>query len=249
MTIIIYIISGLLAGVATGLVGLSAAAIIVPIFTTILKMDAYQAVGIALASDVLASAASAYTYKKNGNIKLKDGLIMMGVVLVMTFISSYFSSMIDTSGMGNAMNVFAILMGVNFIRKNYKKNKAEKEYRHPILISVLLGIMIGFICGFIGAGGGMMILLALTKVLGYDVKTAVGTSVLIMSATAFVGATTHIIAGGTDIVSLMICVVTALIGAQITAKVANKMTIEKSNKIVGVFLIVFGLILTLIKNC
>ncbi len=36
--------------------------------------------------------------------------------------------------------------------------------------SVVCGIMIGLICGFVGAGGGMMMLLILTSVLGYELK-------------------------------------------------------------------------------
>lgn len=32
--------------------------------------------------------------------------------------------------------------------------------------SVVYGVLIGFICGFVGAGGGMMMLLILTSVLG-----------------------------------------------------------------------------------
>ena len=43
--------------------------------------------------------------------------------------------------------------------------------------SIICGTCIGFICGFVGAGGGMMMLLILTTVMGYELKTAVGTSV------------------------------------------------------------------------
>lgn len=63
--IIVCIIAGAGAGFGTGLAGLSAAAVIAPMLITFLNVNAYEAVGIALASDVLASAASAYTYKKN----------------------------------------------------------------------------------------------------------------------------------------------------------------------------------------
>ena len=55
--------------------------------------------------------------------------------------------------------------------------------------------MIGFICGFVGAGGGMMLLLVLTSVLGYELKTAVGTSVFIMTFTALTGAISHFYIG------------------------------------------------------
>ena len=39
----------------------------------VLGMDPYMAVGIALSSDVLASAVSAYTYGKNKNLDVKTG--------------------------------------------------------------------------------------------------------------------------------------------------------------------------------
>ena len=67
--IIICIIAGLGAGFGTGFAGMSAAAVISPLLITFLHMDPYLAVGIALASDVLASAASAITYGKNKNLE------------------------------------------------------------------------------------------------------------------------------------------------------------------------------------
>ncbi len=58
--------------------------------------------------------------------------------------------------------------------------------------SIVCGVLIGFICGFVGAGGGMMMLLILTSVLGYELKTAVGTSVFIMTFTALTGAVSQL---------------------------------------------------------
>ena len=74
--IIVYIIGGFLAGIATGLVGLSAATIIAPLFVTVLLINPYIAIGIALASDVLASSLSAFHYIKNKNIQLTSASVM-----------------------------------------------------------------------------------------------------------------------------------------------------------------------------
>ena len=68
----IYIIAGMGAGIGTGLAGLSAAAVISPMLITFLGFDPYEAVGISLASDVLASAISAYTYGKNKKRRPKE---------------------------------------------------------------------------------------------------------------------------------------------------------------------------------
>lgn len=181
--IIVYIIAGLGAGIGTGLAGLSAAAVISPMLITFLDFPAYEAVGIALASDVLASAVSAYTYGKNKNLDIKNGLIMLVSVLIFTVIGSYIASLVPNTAMGNFSVFMTFLLGVKFIVRpvmTTKEKLAGKDAKTKAIQSILCGIMIGFICGFIGAGGGMMMLLILTSVLGYELKTAVGTSVFIM---------------------------------------------------------------------
>ena len=68
LTVIVTFFAGMGAGLGTGFAGMSAAAVISPMLITFLEMDPYMAVGIALSSDVLASAVSAYTYGKNKNL-------------------------------------------------------------------------------------------------------------------------------------------------------------------------------------
>lgn len=92
-TIIVTFFAGMGAGLGTGFAGMSAAAVISPILITFLGIDPYMAVGIALSSDVLASAISAYTYGKNKNLDIKNGLIMMISVLLFTVVGSYVSSL------------------------------------------------------------------------------------------------------------------------------------------------------------
>ena len=66
--LLVCFVAGIGAGLGTGFAGMSAAAVITPMLITFLDMDPYMAVGIALASDVLASAVSAYTYGKTGTL-------------------------------------------------------------------------------------------------------------------------------------------------------------------------------------
>ena len=196
---IVCFIAGIGAGLGTGFAGMSAAAVISPMLIAFLHMPAYEAVGIALASDVLASAISAYTYGKNKNLDIKNGIVMMISVLCFTLVGSWIASLIPNQTMGNFSMVMTFLLGVKFIVKPVMTTKESMEAVSPrkrFIQSVFCGIMIGFICGFIGAGGGMMMLLILTSVLGYELKTAVGTSVFIMTFTAFTGAASHIAIGG-----------------------------------------------------
>ena len=197
--VLVCLIGGLGAGIGTGLAGLSAAAVISPMLIMFLNIPAYQAVGIALASDVLASAVSAYTYGKNKKLDIRNGIIMMGTVLIFTMVGSYLSSLVSNKVMGNFSMYMTFLVGIKFIIKPVMTTQEvieEKSEKTKIIQSILCGIIVGFICGFVGAGGGMMLLLILTTVLGYELKTAVGTSVFIMAFTAFTGALSHFVIDG-----------------------------------------------------
>ena len=188
---------------------MSAAAVISPMLITFLGMDPYMAVGIALSSDVLASAVSAYTYHKNKNLDIRNGLIMMASVLLFTGSGQLHRQASSPPQTMGGFSVFmTFLLGIKFILRPVMTTKeamaqrfAEKA-RHPV--RSICGVMIGFICGFIGAGGGMMMLLILTSVLGYELKTAVGTSVFIMTFTALTGARLpfHAIGGAPDCAGL-----------------------------------------------
>lgn len=244
---IICVIAGLGAGLGTGFAGMSAAAVIAPMLVTFLGMPAYEAVGIALASDVLASAVSAYTYGKNKNVDIRNGFIMMLTVLIFTLFGSYIASLVPNKTMGNFSVFMTLILGIKFIIKpvmttKEAMNTVSKKKR--IIQSIACGLLVGFICGFVGAGGGMMMLLVLTSVLGYELKTAVGTSVFIMSFTAFTGAASHFAIGGMpDVRCLIYCVLSTLIWARIAALFANKASAVVLNRATGVILSVLGVVI------
>lgn len=248
---IICFIAGIGAGLGTGFAGMSAAAVISPMLITFLGMPAYEAVGIALASDVLASAVSAYTYGKNKNLDIKNGLVMMAAVLCFTLVGSWISSLIPNSAMGGFSVFMTLLLGIRFIVRpvmTTKESMKDKDPKKRFLQSVVCGVAIGFICGFVGAGGGMMMLLILTSVLGYELKTAVGTSVFVMTFTAFTGAVSHFAIGGApDIWSLVFCVLSTLLWARIAAKFANRTSPLVLNRATGVVLSVLGVSIILVN--
>lgn len=247
VTIIVTFFAGMGAGLGTGFAGMSAAAVISPMLITFLGINPYTAVGIALASDVLASAVSAYTYRKNKNLDVKNGLLMMGIILIFTVVGSYVSSRVPSQTMGGFSTFVTLILGVKFILKPVMTTKEEMEAvsrKRKIVGSVVCGIFIGFICGFVGAGGGMMMLLILTGVLGYELKTAVGTSVFIMAFTALTGAVSHFSLGDSpDILVMVMCVVFTFMWARIAAKFANKAKPETLNRVVGVVLVVLGIVI------
>ena len=241
--IIVCLFAGLGAGFGTGFAGMSAAAVISPMLITFLGVPAYQAIGIALASDVLA--------RKHKNLDIRNGLVMMAAVLLFTLVGSYISSLVPNHAMGNASVFLTMLLGIKFIVRpvlTTKDAQASKTVRQKLIQSIVSGIVVGFICGFIGAGGGMMMLLLLTSVLGYELKTAVGTSVFIMTFTALTGSLSHFAIGGMpDLFLLVLCILFTFLFARIAAVFANKADPKLLNRLTGIILFLLGAVMLLVK--
>ncbi|MFI3236428.1 MAG: sulfite exporter TauE/SafE family protein [Lachnospiraceae bacterium] len=246
-TIIICILAGMGAGLGTGFAGMSAAVVISPMLITFLGMNPYEAIGIALASDVLASAVSAYTYGKNKNIDLKNSKTLFISVLIFTGIGAIIAHLVPPTTMGNLTLYASLLMGIKFFRESFKEVKptTPRKFNGALgtLLPILCGSLIGFICGFIGAGGGIMMLILLTTVLGYELKKAVGTSVFIMTFTALFGATSHFTLQGIfpDPLILIICVLSTLTFALLGARFANRTDIKTLKRAMGIILMILGI--------
>lgn len=251
LTIIVCFFAGMGAGLGTGFAGLSAATVIAPALITFLGMDSYMAVGIALASDVLASAVSAITYKKNDNIDVKNGIVLLIVILIFTFIGSLLADIVPSHTMGNFSVYLTAIIGLKFIISPVLTTKDKMNDASPkkrLISSIVFGCLIGLICGFVGAGGGMMMLFAFTSILGYELKTAVGTSVFVMTFTALSGAVSHFAIGAIpDWTVLALCVAFTLLWAIIGAKIANKVSAKVLNRIMGILLLALGIVMIVIN--
>ncbi len=204
MQYILYFTAGTGAGIVTGLAGLSAAVVITPILVSLCGWQSYDAVTVALSADVPASLLSAYTYYKNKNTDLRRGSLVGTTALIGTIIGSfsgYLFSQAQPDGLGYLSMLTTIFLGFKFLLRpitggnDEMKSMASSAEKRKTILAMFLGVLIGFVCGFTGSGGGILMLTVFTIVLGYNLKIAVGTATLIMSAVAFTGAVSHFAMG------------------------------------------------------
>lgn len=256
---IIYIIAGLGAGIVTGLAGLSAAVVITPLLVSVCGWDSYDAVTVALASDVLASMLTANTYRKNNNMDLKRGLMVGATALAGTVIGSYCGYLFNKAqpgGLGLIAMLTTVFLGIKFLVRPISGGAEAKELAQSktmsakTVIAMICGLGIGWVCGFTGSGGGVLMLTVFTLLLGYNLKVAVGTSTMIMTFVAFAGAVSHITMGAQiKPLPMAAVVLTCLFGAVTSARFANKCDIVKLNRIIGAVLLILGTFTAVMKYC
>ena len=174
----------------------------------------------------------------------------MGItVIIFTIIASILSYNANRYTLNSAINIFVFVLGIRFIVypvTSNKKPSVMKTGKWLIMQSIIWGAVIGSISGYFGSGGGLSMLAVLTMLLGYNLKDGIGTSVFIMAFAALVGAIAHFMRSGVDINPLVITCIAAFIGANIASRYANKVNEITLNRVVGGFLIIYGIGLILV---
>ena len=259
---IVVAIASALAGIGTGLVGLSAATAMVPLMIVLCptfggEHGAYMATAIALASDVLGSAVTTGVYAKNKKIDLKHGWLMAACIIGMCAVGSVAAYFTHQSVLGGFSLILCVAVGIRFLVSPDSKERPEKDGKvkltaKEIAVSLFFGLTIGFGTGFFGTGGGMMMLIVFTAMLGYDRKTAVGTSTFIMRFTALIASISHILIEPTIILEcwdhLLIAIVVATLFSLVSARFANKVKGKVVGYVTGAILLVLGLSMIVINS-
>lgn len=256
-----FILSSALAGIGTGLAGLSAATVMVPILIVMCPSfsgdtGAYQATAIALASDVLGSAVTAGVYIRHKNIDLKRGWIMMACILAMCTLGSWAAWAAGNVVLGGFTLILTFCIGIRFLVKpdSTRKDAAQKGEKldiKGIAVSLFFGLTIGFGAGFVGTGGGMMMLVVFTAFLGMELKTAVGTSTFIMTFTALIASVAHILIHPEIVTqrldALVICAVTATVFSLVSARFANRVNNRTVGLVTGAVLTILGAVMIVLN--
>ena len=249
-----YVVAALGAGVGTGLAGLSAATVMVPMLIVLCpsfagETGAYQATAIALASDILGSAVTSYTYARHKNIDLRRGWLIMTCILVMCTVGSYAAFVVGNVVLGGFTLFLTFCIGIRFLVKpdTSRENQVEKGARlgwKGVVLSLFFGIPIGFGTGFVGTGGGMMMLIVFSVFFGMEVKTAVGTSTFIMTFTALIASASHILIHPAIVLEkwnvMLVCIVVATSASLFSARFANRVQNRTVGLVTGVVLTVLG---------
>ncbi|MCD8088099.1 MAG: sulfite exporter TauE/SafE family protein [Oscillospiraceae bacterium] len=247
-------IAALGAGIGTGLAGLSAATVMVPILIVLCpsfagETGAYHATAIALASDILGSAFTTSIYIRHRNIDLKRGWIMLVCIVGMCVAGSAAAFAVGNVVLGGFSLLLCVAIGIRFlVRPDTSRDRTVERGarldKKGVAVSLFFGLTIGFGTGFVGSGGGMMMLVVFTAFLGMERKTAVGTSTFIMTFTALIAFVSHSMIEPSilfdDWPILILCVITETAASIVSAQFANRVNSKTVGLVTGAVLTVLG---------
>lgn len=142
------------------------------------------------------------------------------------------------------MLLFALLMiaaAYSMIKKRKDSESAIQTGKPNYMLLVLQGIFVGFVTGIVGAGGGFLIIPALVNFLKLPMKTAVGTSLVIIAVNSLTGFLFSLHGTEIDWKFLVLIALFAISGIFIGMALSKKINGAQLKPAFGWFVLIMGL--------
>jgi len=256
-TIVAVLIAGFGAGAVTGLIGASAVTFAVPVLVLFASLSVYQAIGVSLLTDVMASLVAAWVYHKHGRLRVRPALIIAAAAAIGALLGSWLSTRVPDAHLGVITAIVILTTGIRLaVRPQsllpHESGKPRLLSRLPIPTNIMHliagiggGLGVGLICGIYGAGGGISILFLLVYAMEFLPHEAIGTSVLVMAFTAAAGAAGHALHGSLPWTVAAIAVAGGIVGALAASAIANRIHERLLARVAGVTFTVLAAVMLL----
>ncbi|KAA9340528.1 sulfite exporter TauE/SafE family protein [Adhaeribacter soli] len=196
--------AAILIGVSLGLVGGGGSILTVPVLVYLIGINPVVSTAYSLFVVGMTSLVGATTYMRRKLINYKIALLFAVPSFISVFLTRRFlvpaipeevfsNGQLSVTKSHFIMLLFAALMTFASYAMIRQKPLHGEEMISPRVVSkrfiCALGAVLGVLTGTVGAGGGFLIIPALVLFANLEMKTAIGTSLLIISVNSLIGFT------------------------------------------------------------
>lgn len=188
--LLVTIVFGAAIGLVLGMLGGGGSILTVPVLVYLLQMNTQVAVTASLIIVGLNAVMGSVLHWRAGNVKLKEALLFGVYGTVSSYAGARVSTLLNSTLL---LALFSLLMLViAFLMLRPKVGVATTTTRRPWWLVLLGGLGVGLLTGFLGVGGGFLIVPALVLLLGMDMPTAVGSSLVVIALNSAAGIAGHL---------------------------------------------------------
>jgi len=240
MDYIVTIIIGLVAGYLSGQFGIGGGFLMQPALRLVLGVPALVSLGTPIPVFIASAITGAINYYRSGFTDVGLAIYLSIFGIAGTVLGSYATSFVNGDILLLATAIILMITSFRYILATERGPGAGVSFISPkrgiAVAASSIGFFVGFFSGFLGLGGGFLLVPILTIVFKKDIKTAIGTSLLVIIAYAIPGGITHFLLGHVDPVLSSLLVVGIVPGAYIGSKVAIRLPEKILRRLFGIFL-------------
>ncbi len=242
MILALTLAAALLIGLALGLLGGGGSILTLPVLVYLAGIAPKPAIAMSLFVVAVTSAVSVLPHARAGRVRWRTALLFGVAGMVGAYgggrLAEYVPAGLLLVGFGVLMLAAAIAM----IRG--RRGGAATDREASAVLMALLGAAVGLVTGMVGAGGGFVIVPALTLLAGLPMAAAVGTSLLVIALQSTAGFLGHVHSVAISWPLTISLTVIAVVGSLLGARLAGRVSQERLRTGFGWFLVVMsGLVL------
>lgn len=203
ISIVGYLILGILVGFVAGAFGIGGGVVMVPSFLFLFTIHEFDpnlipkfAIGTSLFASVLASSSGAFTHLKNKNINVPIGVLVGSFAVLSAFFLSKVAVKLDPKTLKLIFAFVLIIVTIRLLTDKENNDLASNSlWKYAYYFAPLLGILVGSLSAFAGIGGGIIAVPILHYIFKVRFKTSIGTSNLIIVFSTLAAAISYILLG------------------------------------------------------
>jgi len=225
---------GLSIGLAMGMLGGGGSVLAVPLLIYLLDQSVEEATTASLLVVAAGSVAGGLGHARAGRVCWRHAGTFTAAALPGIVAGTVAANTLGADALLVAFALVMLAAALATWRKAEEQPEPEGSWDGggacpPLRLprDLLAGLAVGFLTGFFGVGGGFLIVPTLAVALAFTMRTAVGTSLAIITATSLLGLLVHLLAGRSfdvEVTSVMAgaCVAGALAGAALAAHIPQR---------------------------
>ncbi len=176
------VVAGILIGLLLGILGAGGAIFTAPVLIFAFDVPPREATTVSLVVVLLAAASGLLGHRGTRTVQWREGSVFGAVGIVAAVAGSWLATVAPERVLTGAFAVLLVVAAVAMVRQ-----PAASEIRggrRSLLIVAVAALGVGLITGFFGVGGGFVIVPALVLVLGFGIREATATGLLVISINA-----------------------------------------------------------------
>lgn len=185
-------------GISLGMLGAGGSVLVVPVLVYVLGQDVHDAATASLVIVTAAAFAGGAGQAARGNVCWRHAGLFAAAAVPGIVLGTAVGGSLSAGILLGAFGVLMLVAAYATLQKGARHDDFASEARCPALRvgwEVGLGSVVGFLTGFLGVGGGFVVIPALALAVGFRIRSAVGTSLAVITATGATGVAVHLAAG------------------------------------------------------
>ncbi|MBI8990067.1 TSUP family transporter [Corynebacterium meridianum] len=254
---------GVLVGTVVGALGAGGGIIAVPVLTYLLGQSEHAATNGSLVIVALTAAAALPGKALRGQVRWRDGLIFGGMTTLGAVPGRFINEFLDAGMLFVSFSVLLLTVSAIMIARSIRGRGSDPHAqtasdvmgdlvgvrRRSLLFVTGAATATGLLTGIFGVGGGFAVVPVLTLVMGFGVREATGTSLLVMIIAAGVSVVTGSIRGSFEVDWLVVLLFAggSMIGGVLAGPLSQRAKASTLSAAFGVLVGIVG-IFTLVRT-